>query len=151
MGREFWLGVIITLIVGIPGAYLIGILANLHTPRLVDFLDGRKLLKTHKTKKQALSVFNRIKSFRTGKRDRYPFYIIVSAAGVVSAVAASSIVLIAVLMPEVWWETRIILFLFAVLVAILSFICFAGIYETARQIERFDEYEAEFKKKWGDP
>jgi hypothetical protein len=151
MGREFWLGVIITLIVGIPGAYLIGILANLHTPRLIEFLDRRKLLKTHKTKKQALRVFNRIKNFRSGKRDRYPFYIIVSAAGVVSGVAASSIVVIAVLMPDLWWESRTVLFLFAVLVAILSFICFAGIYETARQIERFDDYEAEFKKKWGDP
>ncbi len=151
MGREFWLGVIITLIVGIPGAYLIGILANLHTPRLIEFLDRRKLLKTHKTKKQALRVFNRIKSFRSGKRDRYPFYIIVSAAGVVSGVAASSIVVIAVLIPDLQWESRTVLFLFAVPVAIVSFICFAGIYETARQIERFDDYEAEFKSKWGNP
>jgi hypothetical protein len=151
MGREFWLGVIITFIVGIPGAYLIGILANLHTPRLIELLDRRKLLKTHKTKKQALRVFNRIKSFRSGKRDRYPFYIIISAAGVVSGVAASSIVVIAILMPDLWWESRTVFFLFAVLAAILSFICFAGIYETARQIERFDDYEAEFKKKWGDP
>jgi hypothetical protein len=151
MGREFWLGVIITLIVGIPGAYLIGILANLHTPRLIEFLDRRKLLKTHKTKKQALRVFTRIKNFRSGKRDRYSFYIIVSAAGVVSAVAASSIVVIAILTPDLWWENRIVLFLISMLAAILSLICFAGIYETARQIERFDDYEAEFKKKWGDP
>jgi hypothetical protein len=83
MGREFWFGVIITLIVGIPGGYLIGILANLHAPRLIEFLDRRKLFKTYKTKKQALRVFTRIKNFRSGKKDRYPFYIIVSAAGVV--------------------------------------------------------------------
>jgi hypothetical protein len=60
-------------------------------------------------------------------------------------------VVVAILMPDLWWENRIVLFLFAMLIAILSLICFAGIYETARQIERFDDYEAEFKKKWGDP
>jgi hypothetical protein len=79
MGREFWLGVIITLIVGIPGAYLIGILANLHTPRLIEFLDRRKLLKTHKTKKQALRVFNRIKNFRSGKKEIDIQFIVLSA------------------------------------------------------------------------
>jgi hypothetical protein len=54
-------------------------------------------------------------------------------------------------MTDLWWESRTVLFLFAVVVAILSFICFSDIYETARQIERFHDYEAEFKKKWGDP
>jgi hypothetical protein len=46
MDSQFWLGVIITVVVGLPGAYVIGILANMHTPRLVHFLESRKLLKT---------------------------------------------------------------------------------------------------------
>jgi hypothetical protein len=31
----------------------------------------------------------------------------------------------------------------------LTLIFPAGIYETARQIERFDDYEAEFEARWG--
>jgi len=69
MDSQFWLGVIVTIVVGLPGAYGIGILANMHTPRLVHFLESRKLLKKHKTRQQALRVFNRIKAFRDGTRD----------------------------------------------------------------------------------
>jgi hypothetical protein len=41
---EFWWGVVITLIVGIPGAYIMGVLAHMHTPRFVQFLERRRLL-----------------------------------------------------------------------------------------------------------
>jgi hypothetical protein len=67
MQDEFWWGVIVTLIVGIPGAYAMAVLANMHTPRLVNFLESRKLLKRHKTRQQALQVFNRTKAFHDGK------------------------------------------------------------------------------------
>jgi hypothetical protein len=33
--------------------------------------------------------------------------------------------------------------------AVISFVLVAGIYETARQIERFEDYEKEFKERWG--
>jgi hypothetical protein len=60
--NEFWWGVIITLIVGVPGAYGMALLANMHTPRLTQFLESRKLIKKHKTRQQALVVFHRIKA-----------------------------------------------------------------------------------------
>src|SRR5580704_10589143 len=100
MVDDFWLGVIITLIVGIPVAYGIAILANMHTPRLVQFLDRRNLLKTHKTRKQALRVFCRIRDFREGTRDRYAHYIILASSAIVCAVAASMLVLIVVFQNE---------------------------------------------------
>jgi hypothetical protein len=40
MDSQFWLGVIVTVVVGLPGAYAIGILANMHTPRLVRFFES---------------------------------------------------------------------------------------------------------------
>ena len=100
MDSQFWLGVIITVVVGLPGAYVIGILANMHTPRLVHFLESRKLLKTHKTRQQALRVFNRIKEFRDGTRDRYPFYILLASAAVVCAIIASTLILVTVFQNE---------------------------------------------------
>ena len=93
-GQPFLLGVIITVVVGLPGAYVIGILANMHTPRLVHFLKSRKLLKTHKTRQQALRIFNRIKAFRDGTRDRYPFYILLAGAAVICAIIASTLILV---------------------------------------------------------
>jgi hypothetical protein len=93
MDSQFWLGVIITVVVGLPGAYVIGILANMHTPRPVHFLESRKLLKTHKTRQQALRIFNRIKAFRDGTRDRYPFYILLASAAVVCGIIASTLFL----------------------------------------------------------
>ena len=87
MSNEFWLGVVVTLLVGIPGAYFIAILANMHTPKLVSFLESRKLLKKHKTRQQALVVFNRIKSFHDGRADRYAHYILLSAGSVLCALS----------------------------------------------------------------
>jgi hypothetical protein len=151
MSQESWISIVITLIVGIPIAYGLALLANLHTPRLVQFLDRRKLLKTHKTKKQALAVFNRIKAFREGKRDRYPFYIILAGAAISLSTGGSTLILISVLQQEASLEFRVILFVLALISILIALLILTGIYETARQIERFDDYEAEFKNKWGDP
>lgn len=149
MPIEFWLGVVVTLVVGIPGAYVIGLLANLHTPRLVQFLERRKLLKTHKTKKQALVFFNRIEAFHKGKRDRYPYYMILASAAVSCTVLASTLGLIAFIGQDFPIEFKIILCLFASIAALFMLLLLIGIYETARQIERFDDYKAEFEKRWG--
>jgi len=151
MSQESLVSIVITLIVGIPIAYALALLANLHTPRLIQFLDRRKLLKTYKTKKQALEVFNRIKAFRDGKRDRYPYYIILAGAATILSTAGATIILISVLQQEISWEFRVILFMLGLICVLGALLLLTGIYETARQIERFDDYEAEFKTKWGDP
>jgi hypothetical protein len=74
-----WPTLLIGMFLGIPITYGIGIVAILHAPRLAQFLDRRKLLKKTKTKKQALVVFSRVKSFHEGTSDRYPFYIILAS------------------------------------------------------------------------
>jgi hypothetical protein len=65
-GISFWLG-ITALVLAVP----MGITSNLLTPRLVSYLEKRKLIKARKTREQALQIYNRIKAFREGKRDRY--------------------------------------------------------------------------------
>ena len=153
MDEQFWVwvGLILTVVIGLPGAYLMGVLASLHTPRWSEYLQNRKLLKTRKTKQQALLTFNRIKDFREGKRDRYPFYIQLGTGSVLCAVFASTMILIIsnqVLEYPVAVEYLTVAALAAVGIA-SSLILLAAIYETARQIERFDDYKAEFEQRWG--
>jgi hypothetical protein len=65
----FWMG-ITALALAIP----LGIASNLLTSRLVAYLERRRLIKTHKTREQAIQTYKRIKAFHEGKRDKYPYY-----------------------------------------------------------------------------
>jgi hypothetical protein len=151
MDDQFWLGVIITLIVGFPGAYVIGLFANMHAPRLAHFLESRKLLKKTKTRRQALAGFNRIKAFREGRRDRYTYYMLLASGAQICAIFASTLFLVISIHSydiPISIEYLIVL-LFAVIAVLLMLLFLTAIYETARQIDRFDDYKAEFEKRWG--
>jgi hypothetical protein len=151
MSTEFWLGVIVTIVVGLPGGYGIAILANMHTPRLLRYLESRKLLKRHKSRQQALVVFNRIKDFREHKRDRYPFYILLASAALVCAIIGSTLILILSIQNHEYPVSIEygVLALLAALAMAFCLIFLGGLYETARQIERYDDYKAEFEERWG--
>jgi len=136
-------------------------LANMHTPRLVHYLESRKLLKKYKTRQQAIEVFNRIKAFHNGTRDRNPYYILLASSAVVCAIITSTLFLIIiifrnelplVILSEKEFSLAIPTFFFVMLAAVpalMMVIFLLIIYETARQIERFDDYKAEFEKRWG--
>ena len=144
-----WLELVIGMFLGIPVAYLVGILAHMHAIRFGRFLDNRKLLKKTKTKQQALLIFNRIKAFKEGRRDRYPFYMILSSSAVCCSIIAATLILCLVIQQDSSFETRVILSLLVLIAVLMTIACLAGIYEHARQIERFDDYKAEFEKRWG--
>jgi membrane protein DedA with SNARE-associated domain len=144
-----WLELVIGMLLGVPVAYLVGILAHMHAVRFGHFLDNRKLLKKAKTKQQALLVFNRIKAFKEGKRDRYPFYMILSSSAVCCSIIAATLILSLVIQQEASFETRMILSLFALVAVLMAMVFLASIYEHARQIERFDDYKKEFEARWG--
>ncbi len=117
--------------------------------RFTNFRDNRKLLKKAKTRQQALQVFERIKAFKEGKRDRYPFYMLVSTGAVVAAQLSCTLVILISVSPNIPFEASGLLGLSAFGLAIIAFVLCLGLYETARQIERFDEYKAEFEQRWG--
>jgi hypothetical protein len=96
---------------------------------------------------QTLLVFNRIKAFRDGTRDRYPFYILLASAAVVCAIIASTLILITALHNE--FPLAIPVYLLAAIAALTMLLLLFGIYETARQIERFDDYKTEIEQRWG--
>ena len=121
----------------------------MHAIRFGRFLDNRKLLKKAKTKQQALLIFNRIKAFKEGRRDRYPFYMILSSSAVCCSIIAATLILSVVIQQDSSFETRVILSLLALIAVLMTIACLAGIYEHARQIERFGDYKAEFEERWG--
>jgi membrane protein implicated in regulation of membrane protease activity len=136
-----WVGVI-SLVLAVP----MGIASIMLTPRLLSYLEKRKLIKARKTKEQALQIYNRIRAFREGRRDKYAFYILLGSVAVLCAVAASTIIIVVLLVsPEIivlWLVT-------AFMLALMSVFFLVALYETARQLERFDDYKKEFEERWG--
>lgn len=139
----FWVG-ITALVLAIP----LGIASNLLTSRLIAYLEKRKLIKTHKTREQAIQAYKRTRAFHEGKRDKYPFYIVLGSLGTICAMATCTMI-IAVLVISPTLETATILLLGAFVLAILSALFLVVIYDTARHLERFDEYKKEFEQRWG--
>jgi hypothetical protein len=140
-----WVSVV-SLVLIVP----LGIASNLLTPRLISYLERRKLIKTRKTKEQALRTYNRIKAFREGRRDKYPYFILLGSSAVLLAIAASTMVIV-VLLISPSFENAVFSLALACVVALMSVGLLAGLYETARQLERFDDYKKEFEERWGSP
>jgi hypothetical protein len=70
-------------------------------------------------------------------RDRYPFYILLASSSVLCAIAASTI-FIGVLLTGPAFDTAVVILFVAFMVTMMSIALLAGIYETARQLERFE-------------
>lgn len=143
-----WPTLLLGMILTAPVAYVTGIITYMHAPRLMHFLDNRKLLKKHRTRQQAVDTFNRVKAFREGNRDRYPFYLILASGAVICTIIASTLIIIA-LQYDFSIEFRSYLLLLALLAVLVGLLLLVGIYGTARQIERFDAYKVEFENRWG--
>jgi hypothetical protein len=135
-------------VIGLVLAIPLGIAANLLTSRLISFLEKRKLIKTHKTRQQALQIYNRTRAFKEGRRDRYPYYMMLTGSAVVCAVVASTVVIVIVLVSPNF-EIAVVMFGIAIMFALMSVALFAAIYETTRKLERFDDYKKEFEALWG--
>lgn len=142
MDAQFWLGVLITSVI----AVIINIVTQLFHPRLLAFLDARRMKKLEKSKDQALRLFNRTKAFHEGTKDRYPFYIMLATGAVLSFVAAAAtLVIVFVRWPAEPDFALVLAFLFLC----LSALCFLAIYATARTLEDFEAYRVRFEAQWG--
>jgi hypothetical protein len=139
----FWIGV-----AGVVLAVPLAIVGNLLTPRVASYLEKRKLIKARKTRGQALRIYNRIQAFREGRRDRYSYYILLAGSAVLCAIASSTII-IGVLLISPSFEPTNVFLLMAFTLALFAVGFLAVIYETARQLERFDDYKKEFEERWG--
>ena len=96
-------------------------------------------------------VFNRIKSFHERRADRYAYYILLSTGSVLSALFASvffNILFNHIHDIPIGIDDAVVL-LIATVAVLVAVLLLAGIYETARQLERFDDYKKEFEQRWG--
>jgi hypothetical protein len=139
----FWVG-IISLVLAIP----LGIASNLPTTRLLSYLERRRLIKARKTRQQALQVYKRVRAFQEGRSDKYPFYLLLASSAVLCAIASSTI-LVGVLLISPSVENTVLSLVVSFALALVAIVLLAGIYETARQLERFDDYKKEFEERWG--
>jgi hypothetical protein len=145
MDIGLWLG-IASLVLAIP----LGIATNLLTPRLIGYLERQNLIIAYRTKKQELAQYRRIEAFANSTRDRYPFYLLLIGSALISSIALSTCLILMMLKFTVSNGNTVILpaligIFFMVMIALM-----AAIGETARRIDRFDEYKAEIRAKWGD-
>jgi hypothetical protein len=145
-----WLG-IAALILAIP----VGVMSHLLGHRVQVYLEKRKLIRSNATRQQAVRLYNRIKSFHNRTRDRYAYYLLLAGWAAICAVASSTcMVLIVIINPDVNLvpgppSPALILLLLAVLFALFAVIFMLALYETSRQLDRFDDYKAEFEEQWG--
>ena len=138
-----WIG-IIALVLAVP----LGVASHLLAIRFTAFLERRKLIKTHKTRQQALLGYERIKAFHEGRRDRYPFYMLLMGSSVLIAIAASTIlIIIFIVSPK--FENAVLWVAISAMLVIMSVVLLSGVYGIARQLERFEDYKKEFEKQWG--
>lgn len=142
--RQFWLGLLLGGILSVPT----GIISILLARHVTAYLERRKLIKTRKTREQALEAFRRVKAFRNGTKDRYPFYMLLTGSSVLAALTACTVV-IAVLLIEPNFENAVVWFAISAILVILSVVLLALIGMTARALERFDDYKKEFEERWG--
>lgn len=145
-----WVG-IVALILAIP----VGVMSHVLGHRVQVYLEKRKLIRSNATRQQAVRVYNRIKSFHDRTNDRYPYYMILVGWSAICAVASSTcIILIVIINPDINLVSglpspSLILLLLAPLFAAFAAIFMLVLYETSRQLDRFDDYKAEFEKQWG--
>jgi hypothetical protein len=120
-------------------------------------LEQRKLIKSKRTKEQDIAAYRSIEAFKNGTRDKYSSYIGLAILSVNCAIGGATCVLLLALKYGTFDETSlfpsqhtVFLSLIASLFFLLSILFLVIIVTTDRRIERFDDYTAEIRKKWGD-
>ena len=140
-------------LVGVVGLVLtipLNIASNLLTPRVINYLERRKIIKSHRSKEQELANYKRVEAFKNGTRDRYPFYILLATVTVICAVGVATCLVLAVLGYGDFTVFPNPLLVLAFLLGVFATLFMVIIAGTARQIEQFEQYKAEIRKKWGD-
>lgn len=131
-----------------------GIATNMLTPRFIAYLEKRKLIKSTRTKEQDIAAYRRIEAFKNGTRDKYATYIGLAVLAVFFAIGGNTLVVIlAVKYPDfdgkIFSPPDIFFLILAVMVLLISTPSLIAIFLISQRIERFDEYGAELRKKWG--
>jgi hypothetical protein len=147
---SFWLGVAVAIPLSIVGS----IVGNRLTRNVDAYLEKRKLIKSNRSKEQEIANYKRVEAFKNGTRDRYPYYILLATAAMISAVGSATCLVLVILK---YWDVfnfpdfpLLLALLLAFLFGVFAAVFMVAIAETARHIEQFEQYQTEIRKKWGD-
>lgn len=156
---SFWVGAGVAFAISVAAS----VLANLSHPKLVQWLDNRKLTSRTKRKETAVRQRNIVLDLRSGRRDKVSYMARLSSGitmAFTSAVVAfvGSVIIFALhpvptdfvvdhdLQPLVFNLALIFLFAFFMYLTSKSVRRF---HEIVNGLEDFDGYEREFQAKWG--
>lgn len=146
-----WPTLLAGLLLGIPLTIVCGFIVNRLQRRIDTALDARTSRQFQKSRAQALNVYSRIKAFREGTRDRYPFYMLLSSAAIICVIISISTFTVLLVRspfsPEL--PTTQLFAITAFLLLFLAALLLLVIYSTARNIEQFEEYKTHVEKLWG--
>jgi hypothetical protein len=163
MNYIFWLGIAVGGIISL----LASIAANLFQARIINFLEGRKLDFRERRFKNARRLHRIILKLHSGKRDKYMYALrLTMLVGVcitssIVAIAAGVVILVLGISPNALFAlsdpVAVLRVLCVFVFLFLSMFCtFTGVRAQQRLsaiqdgLDNFAEYEADFKKKWGD-
>src|SRR5271166_5869818 len=122
MNMDTWIavgGVVVGLVLAIP----LHIAAN----RVDTYLDKHKLIKSRRSKEQALAEYKRIEAFRNGTKDRYPYYIFLSAGAMIFAIGSATCLILTALKYVDFMDLPNPLLILAFLFGVLSVLFLAVI------------------------
>jgi hypothetical protein len=166
MGFSFWIGIAVGGVVSLLASFA----ANFFHSRMVNFLDSRKLGFQKRRRKNAHRLHSTIESLHSGKRDKYLYVLwllqnatfafvlglgalltglIIVVLGRTSPDSSISDLLADPVAKERFLGTTFLLF-----VSLSSFFTAMSsiwrVREIQKALDNFDEYEADFRKKWRD-
>jgi hypothetical protein len=158
MSIEFWSGVLLSGVIGLP----IAIIANLYSEQVREYLDRRKTLRLNKKRSLEIIVHQRILRLVEGEPTQTLLH---AEEGLMMVLVILALYLCyAFLFTLVYFREAILLivarpillsaaiiFMFSTFVLTVVMLLLFGDYRnTMRKVRRFSEYEAQMRKKWGE-
>jgi hypothetical protein len=158
MSIEFWAGVLLSGLIGLP----IAIIANLYSEQVREYLDRRKTLRLNKKRSLEIRAHQRILRLVEGEPTQrllhaeHRFMMVMSIlilylcyGALFSLVYVREAILLIVARPLFLSATSIVMF-FTFVLTVVMLLLFGDYRNTMRKVRLFSEYEAQMRKKWGE-
>lgn len=169
------------IIIGIGGFVGIAtsILSNLWHPKIIRWLDSRRLLSGEKQRAKAIQFDEHVRALHSGKRDRYLYFLstnsmvsLATGLGVLTfitgllsfCIALGVRVLIkhggieglqssvtAPYIPNAFLGLALIFFVLGIVCNALLLKTMDRVFQTKIALEDFPKYDAQFRERWGEP
>jgi hypothetical protein len=149
MNSIFWWGICLGGAVG----FLASILANVSTPSFASYFARSRKGWIERSKKRALKQYNFIQRFRSGKEDRYMYFVAQWCYIILFSLLAINIVLVSLMHGQRNIGHSFIddgFLFFSLLVIAYVLVTHNKLHLWYWRINNFEEYQTSLRKKWPD-